>query len=55
MKHHPACECDFCFTDDLNAVLRRFLEQREARRDDRDAEQLAREIVDLRDELARMP
>lgn len=32
MTRHPfrrECDCDFCFAADLNAVLRRFLEQRE--------------------------
>lgn len=31
-KHtpNPNCDRDHCFVDDLNAVLRRFVEQREA-------------------------
>lgn len=52
MRHAPGCDCDFCFVDDLNAVLRRFLEQREKGKPpvDPDAEQLA---SDVSDELAR--
>lgn len=32
-KHtpNPNCDCDHCYVDDLNAVLRAFVEQREAR------------------------
>lgn len=32
-KHtpNPNCPCDDCFVDDLNAVLRRFVEEREIR------------------------
>lgn len=33
-KHPPSCDCNRCFVDDLNAVLRRFVEQREARQID---------------------
>lgn len=44
-KHtpNPKCECDHCYVDDLNAVLRRFVEQREKGKVpvDPDAEQLA--------------
>lgn len=32
-KHQPTpnCDCDSCFVDELNAVLRRFVEEREIR------------------------
>jgi hypothetical protein len=31
MTHPSNCDCDACFVDELNAVLRRFVELREAR------------------------
>jgi hypothetical protein len=50
------CDCDFCFAAELNAVLRRFLEQREKGRVpvDPDAEQLAADVAGVRDEMARV-
>lgn len=48
-KHppNPKCDCDDCFLDDLNAVLRRFVERRETGKPpvDLDAEQLAGDVV----------
>ena len=48
-KHQPTpkCDCDDCFVDDLNAVLRRFVERRETGKPpvDPDAEQLAGDVV----------
>lgn len=48
-KHQPRpkCDCDDCFVDDLNAVLRRFVERREIGKPpvDPDAEQLAGDVV----------
>lgn len=50
MTRHPYrrdCDCDHWFAEELNAVLRRFLEQRE----DKQAEKLAAEVEALCEEL----
>lgn len=41
--HPPSCDCDACFVDDLNAVLRRFVEEREIREHNAAALHLATE------------
>jgi hypothetical protein len=56
MTRHPYrrdCDCDHCFADELNAVLERFLEMRERRIADEQAEKLAGEVKVLCDKLAR--
>jgi len=45
------CDCDFCFAAELNAVLRRFLEQRQRRLMDEQAEKLAKDVTALCDEM----
>ena len=49
----PECDCNHCYVDSLNAVLRRFLEQREKGKPpvEPDAEQL--DYPDALDELFR--
>lgn len=55
MKHPPTpnCQCDLCYVTDLNAVLRRFVEQREKGKVpvDPDAEQLAAQVGELAGEM----
>lgn len=53
---NPKCDCDHCYVTDLNAVLRRFVEQREKGKvpADPDAEQLAGQVGALAGELRRV-
>lgn len=46
---NPKCGCDNCFVDDLNAVLRRFVEQREVRQHNAAAIELSRSKSEWRD------
>lgn len=46
---NPKCDCDHCFVDDLNAVLRRFVEQREVTKQNAAAIELSRSKSEWRD------
>lgn len=49
MNHPSNCDCDACFVDDLNAVLRRFVEEREIREHNAAAIKLAADQSAWRD------